>query len=376
MSKTKIGIVGIGVISGIYLKNITETYKELEIVAVCDLVKEKALKAQEEYKIPTVYDTMHELFADADIEIVLNLTRPYEHFEVTKAALLAGKHVFTEKPLGATYEEAVDLYKIAEEQGLRIGGAPDTFMGGGIQTCRKLIEDGYIGDVVGASAYMVCRGHETWHEDPEFYYKFGGGPMLDMGPYYITALVNLLGGVDYVSGMSKISYPKRTITSEPLSGTVIDVDVPTYITGQMQFESGAIGTIFTTFDAYIAQVPRIEIYGSQGTLSVPDPNYFDGPVKLYRPYPNKPSAPTPEDFKEIPIMFDYTFNSRGLGIADMAKAIKTDRPHRASANQILHVIEVLTSFDKSSEKKEFVKINTPYTKEKSMVYGCLKGILD
>ncbi|MGL4736403.1 MAG: Gfo/Idh/MocA family protein [Cellulosilyticaceae bacterium] len=355
MERVRVGIVGIGDISGIYLENITHLYQDtLEIVGICDLVREKAERASEKYGIETIYEDMHALFADERIEIVLNLTRPYEHFEVSKAALLAGKNVYSEKPLGATFEEGQALVALAAEKQLRMGGAPDTFLGAGIQTCRKLIEDGYIGTPVGASAFMVCRGHETWHPDPEFYYKHGGGPMMDMGPYYISALVTLLGGIKQVSGMAKISFPERKITSNPHAGEVIKVDVPTYVAGMMQFESGAVGTIFTTFDAYKAEMPCIEIYGSEGTLSVPDPNTFGGPIRIYRP--------SKGEFLEFPLVFDYPQNSRGLGLSDMAIAIRTGEQARASSNLTYHVLEVMTGFERSSEAGEHIAITSVFEK--------------
>lgn len=364
----KVAMVGVGSISGIYLQNITQVFKELELIGVCDLVRERAEKAAAEYHIPKIYDNVEQVVADPEVDIVLNLTRPYEHFEVTKAALMAGKHVYSEKPLGATLEEGLELVALAKQKGLQIGGAPDTFMGAGIQTCRKLIEDGYIGTPVGASAYMVCRGHESWHPDPAFYYQFGGGPMLDMGPYYLTAMVNLLGGVKTVTGMTKTSFPTRTITSQPHYGQVVQVEVPTYVTGIMAFESGVIGTIFTTFDVYTAQVPRIEIYGSEGTLSVPDPNGFGGEVKLFRAGSNQ--------FKEIPLLFDYADNSRGMGLADMAKAIATGREFRADSNQTLHVLEVMTAFQKSSETKQHIDIQSVYHRKPPMQTGLMKGIFE
>ena len=188
---TRIGFVGVGAISGIYLENITNRFKDIEIIGVCDLIRERAENAVKKYNIPKLYNDMYELFADPEVDVVLNITRPYEHYEVTKAALLAGKHVYSEKPLAVDMDEADELVALAKEKGLHLGGAPDTFMGAGIQTCRKLIDDGVIGDVVGANVAMICHGHESWHPDPEFYYKFGGGPMLDMGPYYVTALINL-----------------------------------------------------------------------------------------------------------------------------------------------------------------------------------------
>jgi len=368
MKTVKIAMIGVGAISGIYLKNITGMFKEIELIGVCDLVREKAEKAKEEYDVPKIYDTMHDAFADPEVDIVLNLTRPYEHFEVTSAAINAGKHVYSEKPLGATYEEGKKLVQLAEEKGVMLGGAPDTFLGAGIQTCRKLIDDGFIGEPVGAACFMIGHGHETWHPDPEFYYKFGGGPMMDMGPYYITALVNLLGGISGVTGVARKSFPQRTITSEPLNGTVVDVDINTHVLGILHFESGAVGTIFTTFDVYYKQQARFEIYGSKGTLIVPDPNTFGGPIQLLRPEQG--------EFMEMPLAFSYKENSRALGLADMAKAIQTGRDFRASYKQTAHVLEVLTSFDKSSESGQQYAVETKYTRGEAMKNNPIFGILD
>jgi Predicted dehydrogenases and related proteins len=362
-----IGMVGVGAISGIYLENITKRFKEIQLVAVCDLVKERALNAQAKYNVPKVYDTMHELFADPEIDLVLNLTRPYEHYEVDKAALLAGKHVYSEKPLGASLAEGVELVKLAEEKGLMLGGAPDTFLGAGIQTCRKIIDDGLIGDPLGAAAFMICRGHETWHPDPAFYYKYGGGPMFDMGPYYLTAMVNLLGSVKAVTGLAKKSFDQRLITSQPFAGTVVDVDVPTYITGIMEMDSGVTATLFTTFDVVYDGQARFEIYGSEGTLFVPDPNGFGGPVQLLR---------RGEGRKDMELVFDYPDNSRALGLADMAKALETGRAPRASYKQTLHVLEVMDAFTTSSQKQGRVEINSKYCREIPMNPNSEHGILD
>ncbi|MGI5900155.1 MAG: Gfo/Idh/MocA family protein [Christensenellales bacterium] len=373
IKKIRIGFVGCGAISGIYFKNITGLFDELEIAGVCDLIPERAQNAAEEYGISRIYSDMHELFSDPNVDIVLNLTRPYEHFEVTKAALLAGKNVYSEKPLGASLGEGVELMRLAKEKGLMIGGAPDTFLGAGIQTCRKLIDDGFIGEPLGASAYMVCRGHETWHPDPEFYYKYGGGPMMDMGPYYLTAMVSLLGGISSVTGMSKTSFDQRTITSQPHYGDTIDVEVSTYVTGLMQFESGAIGTIFTTFDVYKSETPRIEIYGSKGTLSVPDPNTFGGPVRLLRGRQRGEES----SFVEMPLLFPYAQNSRALGLADMAKAIATGREFRACGDLTLHVLEVMCGFETASKSKTFVQIESKLTKRPQMMRDDnMKGVLE
>lgn len=368
MKTVKIGIVGIGAISGIYLENITGTFREIEIIGVCDLIRERAERAVEKYPIPRLYENMYELFADPEVDIVLNLTRPYEHYDVTMAALRAGKHVYSEKPLAASLREGQEIMALAKEKGLMVGGAPDTFLGAGIQTCRKLIEDGYIGRPIGAAGFMICHGHESWHPDPDFYYQYGGGPMFDMGPYYLTALVNLLGCVSSVSAMTKASFPQRTITSEEHFGEIIEVNVPTYIAGTMQFENGAIGTLFTTFDVFYPGQARLEVYGLEGTLFVPDPNGFGGPVKLLRP----------EDgtVREMPLVFGYAENSRALGLADMAKALQTGRRFRANSDQTFHVLEIMEGFTKSGKEKKQVKIESRFEKTPLMPHPAIPGILD
>lgn len=368
MDRVKIGVLGAGAISGIYFQNLTRLFREVDVIAVCDLVEEKAQAAAEEYHIPKVYGTMEDLLADKDIEIVLNLTRPNEHYRTTKAALLAGKHVYSEKPLAAAYEEGRELVSLAEERNLLLGGAPDTFLGAGIQTCRKLIDDGFIGDIVGAEARMVCRGHESWHPAPEFYYKAGGGPMMDMGPYYITALVNLVGRVKTVCGMCRKTFPQRVITSEPKRGETVDVEVPTHTAGLLQFENGAIGTVLTTFDVCYDRQAFLEIYGTAGTLRVPDPNGFAGSITLLRPEDG--------NFREIPLLFGYGENSRGLGLADMAKALRTKRDCRADAEQTLHVLEVLTSLERSGAEGGRIELASPYRRKAAMRNLPVPGILD
>lgn len=368
MEKVGIGIIGLGAISGIYLKNITEMFKELEIVAVCDILEERTKEVAEEYKVPKWYVKMEELYADPKVDIVLNLTRPFEHYEVTSKALLAGKHVYSEKPLGATLEESEKLAALAKEKGLMLGGAPDTFMGAGIQTSRKLIEDGFIGDIVACSCHMLCRGHESWHPAPEFYYQFGGGPMMDMGPYYITALVNLMGGIKSVVGVTKTTFPERTITSQAKFGEKVKVEVPTHIVGIMNFDNGAVGTITTSFDVYYDSQASIVIHGTKGTIYVPNPNTFGGKVELLRPEQGEKM--------EIPLCFDYKDNSRGVGLADMAKALQSKRGFRADVNQTLHVIEVLTSFDRSNDSGTVEVIKNKYDQHEPMKNNPMRGVLD
>ncbi|MGI5958666.1 MAG: Gfo/Idh/MocA family protein [Massiliimalia sp.] len=400
MKPIRVAMIGVGAISGIYLQNITKTFREIELIGVCDLIPERAEKGvayvkEEQEKgakvvTPKIYEDMYAAFNDPDVDVVLNLTRPYEHYEVTKQALLHGKHVFSEKPLAVDMEEANELVDLAKEKGLHLGGAPDTFMGAGIQTARRLIDTGAIGDVIGATCAMVCHGHETWHPDPEFYYKRGGGPMMDMGPYYVTALVQLLGEAKGVMGMTKRSFDKRVITSEPHCGEIIDVDVDTYLAGNILFTNGAIAQIFTTFDVYYSPFgqARFEVYGTEGTLIVPDPNTFGGPVLLLRPE-DRAATPTTdpgllkhnhasfyEGYKEIPLMFDYCENSRALGLSDMCKSIQTGRDWRANYQQQHHVLEILTSFSKSCESGKYIPLTTKYTRTAPMKNNPVHGILD
>lgn len=368
MCKTiKVGFVGVGVISDIYLKNITQVFENLQVAGLCDLIEEKARVAAEKYRVEPVFATMQDLFADSNIDIVLNLTRPHEHYEVTKAAILAGKHVYTEKPLADTFEKGQELVQLAKAKGVLLCGAPDTFLGSGIQTCRQLIEDGMIGDIVGLSGFMVCRGHESWHADPAFYYSAGGGPVMDMGPYYITAFANLAGSVSRVCAMGRKTFAERTITSQPLYGTKIPVHVDTNVAAVLEFESGAIGTLYTTFDVYSAQVPHIEVYGTEGTLCVPDPNTFGGPVLLYRP------SCKDLTFQEIPLLYGYEENSRGLGVCDMAHAIMQHKIPRANDSLPLHTLEVLTAIQKSSAQSTFESITTHYLPQERMIRTVQKG---
>jgi predicted dehydrogenase len=269
---------------------------------------------------------------------------------VSLAVIKTGKHIYNEKPLCSKREEAIELLSAAKEQKVYLGGAPDTFLGAGIQTCRKLIDDGWIGTPVASTAVMMKRGPEHWHPDPEFFYKDGGGPMFDMGPYYITALVNLLGPVSRVSGSAKIISPTRTVTNRHQYGAVIKVEVPTHIAGVLDFVSGAVGTIVTSFDVYSHTLPFIEIYGTEGTLKVPDPNTFGGPVIIRRF--------NDEEWYKIPLLKSYAENSRGLGLTDMAEAIEEDRPHRASGELAFHILDIMHGIHEASESGKHIKLKS------------------
>ena len=341
-SPVKVGIVGCGNISNIYF----ETAKRLDIleVAACaDLDLDRAKAKAAEHDVSKAC-SVAELLADPDIQIVINLTIPKAHFEVCLAALNAGKSAYVEKPLSLTRDQGRELLQAAEANNLRIGGAPDTFLGAGLQTCRKVIDDGLIGEPVAATAFMLCHGHETWHPDPEFYYKPGGGPMFDMGPYYLTALVSLMGPITRIAGSAQKAFSERTVTSEPKNGYVISVETPTHIAGTADFANGAVATVITSFDVWSSVLPPIEVHGTHGSLSVPDPNTFGGPVKVNR---------SGSGWEEVPLIPGYPENSRGLGVADMAYAIRENRPARASGDLTYHVLEAMWGFLDSSEQSKY-----------------------
>jgi predicted dehydrogenase len=367
MKKTRIGIVGCGNISSIYLKNGQQTFEVLEVAACADLILERAQAQAEAYGVPRAC-SVEELLADPEIEIVVNLTIPQAHFSVAMQAIEAGKSVHNEKPLALTREEGQQMLKAAAAKGVRVGGAPDTFLGGGHQTCRKLIDDGWIGEPIGATAFMLCHGHESWHPSPVFYYEVGGGPMFDMGPYYLTALVNMMGPIARVSGEAAITFPQRTITSKPLYGTVIDVETPTHIASTLQFESGAIGTIITSFDVWSSQLPRIEVYGTEGSLSVPDPNGFGGPVMLRR------AGAT--EWHEVPLSHGYAENSRGIGVADMAYALRSGRSHRANGEVTYHVLDVMHATLDSPREGRHITVESTCARPAALPVGLRHGLLD
>ena len=340
----KVGVIGCGNISGIYFKNL-KAFGVTEVVACSDLIPERSRSKVEEFGMGRACTT-EELLADPEIEIAVNLTTPDKHYAVCLQSLQAGKSTHVEKPLSITREQGQELLKTAEAKGLKVGGAPDTFLGAGIQTCRKLIDDGWTGEPMGAAAVMLCHGHESWHPDPGFYYKVGGGPMFDMGPYYLTALISLMGPIKSVAGSTRITFPERLITSQPKSGTRVTVDVPTHVAGLINFASGAIGTITTSFDVWATNVPCIEIYGTEGTLAVPDPNGFGGPVRLRRM--------NASEWTEMPLTHGYADNSRGIAVADMAYALRSGREHRASGHLAYHVLEAMHGFhDASNEGRNY-----------------------
>jgi predicted dehydrogenase len=365
MRKVGIGIIGCGVISSAYLKA-SRLFPILDVKAVADMRSEAALKRGAEFGLPGL--RVDQMLKRDDIEIVVNLTVPLAHTDVSLAVLNAGKHVHSEKPLGVNLIEARKVMDLAAQKGLRVGCAPDTFLGGGHQTARKLIDDGAIGTPVAGSACFMCPGHERWHPAPGFYYLRGGGPMLDMGPYYITDLVQLLGPVASVMGSTAQPKSERLVTSEPMAGTLIPVEVATHVAGILEFESGAVVSIAMSFDVPKHKHTPIEIYGDKGSLLVPDPNRFGGEVEV---------AKTGGAWETRPLTHGHVDGEfRSIGVADMATAIVTDRAHRASGALAFHVLEVMEAFQTSADEGRRVKIESRVDRPAMMPAGRETGQID
>lgn len=345
-TKTKIAIVGCGNISDIYLENCLAF--GLDLVACTDMDMSRAEAKAELFGVAA--RPLDEVLADSSIELIVNLTPPSVHAEVSRAALNAGKHVYSEKPLATSRTDGAQLLELAQQKGLRIGCAPDTFLGGGLQTCRKLLDEGAIGEPVAAVAFVAGHGMEMWHPNPDFFYQPGAGPMFDVGPYYLTALVSMLGPVRRLTGSTRISFPERLITSQPLAGTKIKVNTPTHVTGVLDFVSGPLATVIASFDVWAANLPHIEVYGSEGSLSMPDPNTFGGPVQV--------KSATDEEWRDVPLTHPYTENSRGLGVRDMVEAIRENRPQRANGEMAFHVLDLMQAFDESSISGQHIEIQS------------------
>lgn len=337
MDPLRVGVVGCGNISSIYLENL-QKFRSTTVVSCADLDLERAQAASARFGVDRAVSP-RELLGDPDVELVLNLTVPKAHAVVNASAIRAGKHVYVEKPLSLSREETADFFGV-EGQPL-VGGAPDTFLGAGLQTCRRLIDQGAIGRPIGVNAFMMCHGHEGWHPSPEFYYEQGGGPLFDMGPYYLTALVSLLGPIATVQGSARATFPTRTITSEPKRGQVIEVETPTHIIGLLEFEGGAAGQLSTSFDVWHHTMPHIEIYGSEGSLLTPDPNGFGGPIKI--------RGARQSEWEDVAPAGPYSQNSRGLGVLDMAHAIRRGRDARASGALAYHVLDAMQAILESAE---------------------------
>jgi predicted dehydrogenase len=350
MKKPRIGIAGAGDISGIYIRNLGDLFGGVaDIGGISAGHPASAQRAADKYGL-NAYESTDAMLADPDIDIILNLTPPTTHFSVAKAALAAGKHVYNEKPLSAGRDQAAELLALARERNLRIGCAPDTFMGAGLQTARKALDDGWIGRPLAATAFFASHGVEHWHPNPDFFYQEGAGPLFDMGPYYLTALVSLLGPAASVSGNATTNFATRTIAGGKRQGETIEVSTTTHYEAILNFANGVTATMIMSFDIWAHSLPCIEIYGSAGTMRIGDPNWFASPVEICRYREN--------EWHDLPLLLpeDRRYsewegegaNWRGIGLADMAMAIAEGRPHRASAEMAFHVLDLMCAVGESA----------------------------
>jgi predicted dehydrogenase len=324
-------------------------------VACADQVVERAHARANEFGVPRVCTT-DELLASSDVELVVNLTIPLAHAEVSVAALCAGKHVFSEKPLATSREDGLRILDAAASSGRSVGCAPDTFLGAGAQTCLRLLEPGELGEPLAASAFMLNRGPENWHPNPGFFYEPGGGPLLDMGPYYLTTLVCLLGPVRRVAGMARILYPTRTANRGPRAGETFNVSTETFAAALIEFESGTQATLVTSFGIWGHNLPNMQLCCTKGILNVPDPNYFGGPV---RSRPNEDESV----WREVPLLYHHTEgpgNFRGLGAIEMALALRRGEKPRAGGELAYHVLDVMESIRESYTTGRHVEVRSSF----------------
>jgi predicted dehydrogenase len=356
--KLGVGVIGCGNISTTYL-GLAPLFRGIEMRACADINMDAARARAKEYKVRA--ETVDNLLKSDDIDIVVNLTIPAVHYEVSKQVLDAGKHVYSEKPFVLSVKEGLDLKKRAEKKNLRVGSAPDTFLGGAHQLARNLIDSGKLGRITSGTCHVMSHGMEHWHPNPDFFFQPGGGPILDLGPYYISNLVQLIGPVKQVAALATIPAKERTISSKPRAGERIPVNTPTTIQALMEFENGAAVTFNASWDVWDHGHAPMELYGEEGTIHVPDPNFFGGTVrysKKGKPIKKAPNWEHPfgvpnQQHKQGPMA-----NYRTAGLADMAIAIAQGRPHRCSLEGALHAIDVMTGILKSGETGKFVAMQT------------------
>jgi predicted dehydrogenase len=373
--KLGIGIIGCGNISAAYMRH-APLFRGIEMRACADIDMQAAKARAKEFSLRA--ETVDKILADPAIDIIVNLTIPAAHYSVSKAILDAGKHVYSEKPFVLSLREGLDLKRRAEKRRLRIGSAPDTFLGAAHQRARYLIDEGKVGKITSGTCHVMSHGMESWHPNPDFFFKPGGGPILDLGPYYISNLVQLIGPVKRVAALTAVPARERIITSKPRAGQAITVETPTTIHALLEFESGAVVTFDASWDVWRHNHTPMELYGEEGTLYVPDPNYFGGQVTVSRrdkpvkklPRWGHPFAVPNQDSPDGPLA-DY----RAAGLADMALAIAEDRPHRCSMEMALHSVEVMTGILKSGETGRFVPMRTRCERPAALDIKAAKGLL-
>ncbi len=362
----RVGLIGTGQISDIYLQTCAK-YDEVQIVACGSLDQDQSRAKAAQHNIKKVC-TPEEIIADREIDAILNLTVPTAHAQVSLAALEAGKHVYSEKPLASSVDDGLKILTASIENGLTVGVAPDTFLGGRWQTVRKLLDDGIIGRPTGVNVFAGTHGTERHHPNPDFYYQSGGGPILDLGPYYLTTMVFLLGPITRVAGLANRAFERRMIECGPRYGTKLEVEVDTHVHGMLEFASGVVGSMTMSFDVWDSETPRLEIYGEQGTICIPDPdpvhgsNIFQGDV-WYRTretsrWTHQPRPAGREQWQVADNGYGLNEDSRGIGLVEMAWAIRDNRLPRTSGKLAFHVLEVMLAILRSSQERQFIAITS------------------
>lgn len=375
LRKMKVGIIGCGTISGIYLKNCTQVFNHiLEVVGVADIVTELATKRAEEFQIPHVF-TVEELLKHPDIEIIINLTAPSVHAMINKKILNAGKHVYTEKPFALNRTDAQEVLEFARSKNLLVGCAPDTILGASLQTCIKLINDGWIGTPYAANGSIVMGGaFDGMHPNFQNFLKLGGDPLMDIGPYYLSALIAMLGPVKRVTGSAQKRREEVTIENihSPRYGETFPIEAPTNVAATLDFQNGVVANLQATKESF-GYRPRLEIFGTEGNLVVPDPNFF-GPIPnfiddIFVQFSNG-------EKKHIPLTHGFKEDSRGIGVADMAYAIQSGRKHRVSGELAYHVLDISLGIFEASEHDRHVYIQSTVDRPEPLPIGLKYNMLD
>lgn len=381
MRNINVGILGCGVISNTYIRDIKCFYPTLHLAACADVNVELAKSHAEKYQIPAGC-SVEEMLAMEDVELVVNLTPPQLHTGLNKKILMAGKHVFCEKPFAPTPAEGREVMELADSKGLFVGCAPDTFLGSSLQTCRKILDDGWIGKPLYVTANMMSNGVETWHPAPANFYRQGAGPLYDMGPYYFTALAALLGPVKRVSAFSGTGFPARNIYTGPQKGQAIQVETPTHYSGIAELASGVIVSMNISFDIWHSNLPMFEIYGTEGTLEVPDPNMSGGRPKVYRKertldvlYDDSEETKAKQNVSvELPELYPHIGEyTRGIGVLDLACAVIEGRKPRVNAEMACHVIEAITGMMESARERKVYEMETTCEKPEPVRTGIPAG---
>ena len=363
--KLGIGVIGCGNISKAYF-SLAPLFRGIEMRACADINMDAAKARAKEFKLRA--ETVEDLLKADDIDIIVNLTIPAVHYAVSKQILDAGKHVYSEKPFVLSIKEGLDLKSRAEKKGLRIGSAPDTFLGGAHQLVRELVDNGTLGKITSGTCHVMGHGMEHWHPNPDFFFKPGGGPILDLGPYYIANLINLIGPVKRVVALTSMAQKSRTITSEPRAGQKIPVKTPTNIQALLEFANGATVSLIASWDVWAHRHSNMELFGTEGSLYVPDPNFFGGEVLSTKRNGEAEALPTWDHPFGVPNQDNHgpVANYRAAGLADMAAAIKGKRDMRCSLDRTLHGVEVMTSILASGETGKFITMKTTCTRPKAL----------